>query len=128
MNRIDSKSFLVSYFFFLKQKFQIISFNIINNYLGFYTYSNIIFNNIKSYISKIENYGFSYILGSDNTENITSDIVVYQGFIKTNLYYNANLIFATTSPYEYDSLYINLEGRFRYIKQVIKSFIGAYND
>src|SRR5205085_6182416 len=83
MNRIDSKSFLISYFFFLKQKFQIISFNLINNYLGFYTYSNIIFNNIKSYFSIIKNYGFSYLLGSDNTENITSDIVVYQGFIKT---------------------------------------------
>jgi len=129
INRIDAKSFLLSYFFFLKKKFQLINFNLIHNNLGFYTYNNIFFNNIKNYIHKIRNYGLSYILGSENIENnIKSDIVIYQGFIKTDFYYNSNLILSTTAPYEFDSIYINLEGRYRYLKQVVKSFIGSYND
>jgi hypothetical protein len=129
INRIDSKSFLLSYFFFLKKKFQLINFNLIHNNLGFYTYNNIFFNNIKNYIYKIKNYGLSYILGSENIEyNFKSDIIIYQGFIKTDFYYNSNLILATTAPYEFDSIYINLEGRYRYLKQVVKSFMGSYND
>src|SRR5436853_387002 len=126
---IYSKSFLLSYFFFLKKKFQLINFNLIHNNLGFYTYNNIFFNNIKNYIYKIKNYGLSYILGSENIEyNFKSDIIIYQGFIKTDFYYNSNLILATTAPYEFDSIYINLEGRYRYLKQVVKSFMGSYND
>src|SRR5205085_1362460 len=48
--------------------------------------------------------------------------------IKSKFYYNANLILATKAPYEIDSLYINLEGRYRFIKQVINNYIGIYND
>jgi hypothetical protein len=128
INRTDSKSFLISYFYFLKGKFQLINFNLINNNLGFYSFNNIIFNNVKYNINKIKDFGLQYIIGSENLDTYTSEIIVYQGFIKTDIYYNSNLIFATTAPYEYDSIYINLEGRYRYIKQVIKSFVGAYND
>lgn len=128
INREDSKSFLISYFYFLKNKFQLLNFNLINNNLGFYSFSNVIFDNIKYSINKIKDLGICYILGSENIENYKSDIIIYQGFIKTNIYYDSNLILATTAPYEFDSLYINLEGRYRYIKQVIKSFVGSYND
>jgi NADH-quinone oxidoreductase chain G len=128
INRTDSRSFLISYFYFLKNKFQLITFNLINNNLGFYSFNNFIFNNIKYYVNKINNLGIAYILGSDNIEENISEITIYQGFIKTDIYYDSNLVLATTAPYEYDSIYLNLEGRYRFIKQVIKSFVGAYND
>jgi NADH dehydrogenase/NADH:ubiquinone oxidoreductase subunit G len=76
----------------------------------------------------MKNIGFNYILGSEENNNIESEFIVYQGFIKTVLYYKADLILASSSPYESDLVYFNLEGRYRFIKQVIKSSINIFND
>ena len=56
--------------------------------------------------------------------------IIYQGFIKGNsdLYLKANIILPSTAPYEMDNLFINLEGRYRFMKKHIKNFISIYTD
>lgn len=124
INRVDAKSFLISYFFFLKKKFNIISFNLINNYLGYYSYNNICYNNE---IFKLDSVNLLYLLNSETNE-IKSNFIIYQGFLKNDLYYKSDLILSSSAPYEYDALYINLEGRYRFLKQAVKSFMHIYND
>lgn len=122
--RNDSNSFLNSFLFFLKYKFTFCSFNVINSYLGFYSYSNLMI--ADSYKNNKNLVGFYYLLSSNLTKIVNNAILVYQSFIKNNLYYNANLVFPTTAFYEFDSLFINLEGNYRFIKKVIKS--NVYTD
>jgi len=56
--------------------------------------------------------------------------IIYQGFIKGNsdLYLKANIILPSTAPYEMDNLFINLEGRYRFMKKHIKNFVAIYTD
>jgi hypothetical protein len=125
--RTDSKYLLLSFFYFLKNKFSILTFNLINSFLGFYSISNIIYN-IK--YKNIKYKGFIYnLMGINNIENnieLDNSFIVYQGFF--NNYFNSNVIIPIAAPYEIDSLYLNLEGRYRLMKQVIKSFIGLYSN
>src|SRR5690606_31695792 len=122
--RNDSKSFLNSFLFFLKYKFTFCSFNVINSYLGYYSYSNLMI--ADTYKNNNNKVGFYYLLSSNLTKIVNNTILIYQSFIKNNLYYNANLVFSTTAFYEFDSLFINLEGNYRFIKKVIKS--NVYTD
>ena len=125
--RNDAKSFVYSFFNFLKNKFVSFSYNIINTYLGFYSFSNLIvnFNNKKK--TKI---GLYYLLSNEpNINYIKKDnYMIYQSFVKNNLYFDANLVFSSTGLYDFDSLYLNLEGKFRMIKQIITPYNGTYND
>jgi hypothetical protein len=125
--RKDSKSFLYSFFEFFKNKYSFFSFNLINSYLGFYSYSNLVIDSNKS---NNNNIGLYYLLSNDinNINKNKEAFLIYQSFIKNILYFNANLIFSSTSFYEFDSIYINLEGRYRFIKQVIKPFENTYTD
>jgi hypothetical protein len=125
----NSKSFLYSFLKFLKKKYLIFDLNLINSYLGFYSYSDLIMDNN---IASLKNLGFYYLISNDINEcvdiNNNVDIIIYQSFIKNVLYFKANLIFAATALYEFDSIYLNLEGKYRFIKQSIKAFTGCYND
>ena len=75
--------------------------------------------------------GFLYLISNDlnNLVNINyNDIfVVYQGFVQ-NYNINIDLILPVTAPYEMDCLFINLEGRFKHLKQILKSDINLYSD
>ena len=123
VSRKDSKSFLTSFVTFLKDKFNFITFNLISSFLGFYSYSNLI-GDIS--INK-ENIGFLYNFSDIAVEN-SDYFFVYQGFIKNSVYFNSDLILPSNAMYELDSIFINLEGRYRFAKQSIKSFSGIYND
>jgi hypothetical protein len=129
MFRNDSKSFISSFIFFLKNKFNWSSFNFINNYLGFFSYSNILYNKFFNFKNSYK--GFLYLVSNEinSIVNIEFDrcFVVYQGFIK-NFNIDINLILPVSSPYEMNSLFLNLEGRFKFSKQVLKSDIGLYSD
>jgi hypothetical protein len=52
---------------------------------------------------------------------------VYQGFVR-NFNLNVNLILPVTAPYEMDCLFINLEGNFKFLKQILKSDMNLYSD
>ena len=124
--RNDSKSFFNSLFMYLNNKFSFFIFCVINSYLGFYSYSNLFLNrNIKNKSKTL-----FYLLSNEVTvlKNKIKKYFVFQSFLKNLLYFEADLIFSTTALYEFDSLYINLEGKYRNIKQSIKSFDGVYND
>lgn len=126
INRKDSKSFLSSFVYFLKNKFKFLTFNLISSFLGFYSYSNL----IGDIFINEKNIGFLYNF-SDNTLNkeLNNDyFFVYQGFIKNSVYFDSNLILPSNAIYEFDSVFINLEGRYRFAKQSIKSFSGIYSD
>ena len=125
--RNDSKSFFNSLFFNLNNKFPFFIFNVINSFLGFYSYSNLFINKNNGNKNNIKNnYSLYYLLSNEINflKNKTQKYFVFQNL----LYFNANLIFSTTALYEFDSLYINLEGKYRHIKQSIKSFDGVYHD
>jgi hypothetical protein len=126
INRKDSKSFLCSFIYFLKDKFSFSSFNLINSFLGFYSYSNLLGNISINY----KNIGFLYNLSDRNLDNLSNNehFTVFQGFIKNRRYFDSDLIFPSNAIYEFDSVFINLEGRYRFAKQSIKSFVGIYND
>jgi molybdopterin-dependent oxidoreductase-like protein len=41
---------------------------------------------------------------------------------------NSNVILPSSAPYEMESFYINLEGRYRFMKKHIKNFLAIYAD
>lgn len=129
--RNDAKSFLSSFYSFLKNKFTYFSYNVVNSYLGFYSFSSLILNN-NILINKKNNSGLYYLLSNELNVNYDkskkNNYMIFQSFIKNNLYYIADLIFSTASLYEFDSLYLNLEGKFRYIKQAVTPKDSTYTD
>jgi len=126
--RNDSKSFFNSIFMYLNNKFSFFIFCLINSYLGFYSYSNLFLNNKNTIKNKSKT--LFYLLSNEVTvlKHKIKKYFIFQSFLKNLLYFEADLIFSTTALYEFDSLYINLEGKYRNIKQAIKSFDGVYND
>ena len=126
ISRKDSKSFLSSFVYFLKDKFNFITFNLISSFLGFYSYSNLIGD---TFINK-KNIGFLYNFSDKlfNKEDSDEYFFVYQGFIKNSIYFDSDLVLPANAVYEFDSIFINLEGRYRFAKQSIKSFAGIYSD
>lgn len=131
LNREDSISFLYSFIYFFKKKFNWSVINIIINNLGLLSFNNIIYNNIQFLKKKIFN-GLLYNISNDIVpffldKNI---FIIYQGFIKnnSNLYLKADIILPSTAPYEMDSLFINLEGRYRFMKKHVKNFLAVYTD
>lgn len=132
ITREDSKSFLHSFIFFCKNKFNWNSFNCIFNNLGSITYNSVIYeNNIIKNNKEFK--GFLYNISNDNLpfEFINNDsFILYQGFLKSNafIYQKSDIILPVTGPYEMDSLFINMEGRYRFMKQIIKPFSGVFTD
>jgi len=132
LNREDSISFLYSFIFFFKNKFKFSILNLMINTLGILSFSNIIYNNISFFKKKIFN-GLLYSISNDILpffflDKFTS--IIYQGFIKSNsnLFLKADIILPSTAPYEMDNLFINLEGRYRFMKKHIKNFLAIYAD
>lgn len=126
IHRKDSKTFLSSFVYFLKDKFNFITFNLISSFLGFYSYSNLIGD---IFINK-NNIGFLYNFSDLSIQQTENDnyFHVYQGSIKNSIYFESDLILPSNAIYEFDSIFINLEGRYRFAKQSIKSFLGIYSD
>jgi hypothetical protein len=132
LSREDSISFLYSFITFFKKKFNWNAFNLIVNNLGTLSFNNIIYNN-KNIIKKKIN-GLIYSISNDlfffSSFLDKFTFIIYQGFIKGNsdLYLKANIILPSTAPYEMDNLFINLEGRYRFMKKHIKNFVAIYTD
>ena len=126
INRKDSKTFLSSFIYFFKNKFNFLVFNLISSFLGFYSYSNLIGNICSNYKNIGFLYNFSDMFNSKSTNE--DCFIVFQGFIKNSMYFESDLILPSSAIYEFDSIFINLEGRYRSIKQSIKSFFDIYSD
>lgn len=132
INREDSLSFIHCFIFFFKKKFNWNSFNVIINNLGLLSYNTIIYNNI--YMKKVKQFnGLLYNISNDVSYFTFLNkfaFVIYQGFVKSNsqLYTKADIIIPSTAPYEMDGLFINLEGRYRFMKKHIKNFLAIYSD
>ena len=131
LSREDSISFLCSFIKFFKKKFNWNVFNLIVNNLGILSFNTIIYNNKNIKKNKINGliYSISNDLFSSSFLNKFT-FIIYQGFIKGNsdLYLKANIILPSTAPYEMDNLFINLEGRYRFMKKHIKNFVAIYTD
>jgi NADH dehydrogenase/NADH:ubiquinone oxidoreductase subunit G len=101
---------------------------LISSFLGFYSYSNLIGD---IFVNK-NNVGFLYNFSDISINKIEHDndnpFMVYQGYIKNSIYFESDLILPSNAIYEFDSIFINLEGRYRLAKQSIKSFSGIYSD
>ena len=124
--------FYIALYYFFKNKFNWIIFNLIINNLGFLSYSSVIYNNYNNIKKKLSN-GLLYNISSEKIPLDYIDkftFIIYQGFIKNNsdIYSNADIILPSTAPYEMDGLYINLEGRYRFMKKHIKNFLTIYTD
>jgi len=132
LSRDDSISFLYSFIYFFKKKFNWNILNLIINNLGVLSYNIIINNNINIIRKKILN-GFLYNISNDILPFTFLDkftFIVYQGFIKNNskVYLKADVILSSSAPYEMDNLFINLEGRYRFMKKHIKNYLAIYAD
>jgi len=129
LQRSEFKNFALSFIYLFKSKFSWFSFNFISGYLGFFSYSNLIYN--KFYCFKNNYKGFLYLVSNEINNNFilnyNDTFIVYQNFIK-NFNININLMIPTVAPYEMSCLFINLEGRYRFLKQVLKSDINLYSD
>jgi NADH dehydrogenase/NADH:ubiquinone oxidoreductase subunit G len=100
--------------------------------LGILSYNLILYNNL-NYIKKKFFKGLLYNISNDILLNKYLDnfrFIIYQGFIRnnSNLYKRANVILPNAAPYEMDGLFINLEGRYRFMKKNIKNFVAIYTD
>jgi len=127
--RGDLKSFIFSFIFFFKKKFNWLSFNFVNSYLGFFSYSSILYSKFLTLKGAYK--GFLYLVSSElsglSDLSISNVFVVYQGFLK-NFSSSINLILPVTAPYEANCLFINLEGRLKNLKQALNSGVGLNND
>ena len=127
LGRIDSKSILMSFLVFLKNKFSLSTFSLLYSFFGFYSFTNIIYN-INKNVRRIK--GFIYNLTGESL--LTTDINYLQSFIINqgffNNYNNCNIILPSAAPYEMDMLVLNLEGRYKLIKQNIKSHFGLFTN
>jgi len=56
--------------------------------------------------------------------DLNNSFIVYQGFL--NIYSKNDIILPVAGPYEVDLLYLNLEGRYRKMKQILKSSFSLY--
>ena len=132
VNREDSISFVYSFIFFFKKKFNWNVFNLIVNNLGLLSYNTIIYNNKYSKKAKQFN-GLLYNISNDisyfNYINKFA-FIIYQGFFKSNnqIYIKADIILPSTAPYEMDGLFLNLEGYYRFMKKHIKNSLAIYTD
>lgn len=125
MDRKDSKNLLSSFFIFLKNKFDYTSYNLINSFPSFFSTSHLIFNNKR----KIRTKSFIYDLGEfiiRNNRIYDYVFIVYQGYL--NNLFDVDIVLPIAGPYELDMLYLNIEGRFRLMKQTIKSNILLYSN
>lgn len=132
LNREDSISFIYSFIYFVKNKFNLDVFNLIINNLGVLSYNLIINNNINIIKKKIFN-GFLYNISNDILPFPLLDksiFIVYQGYIKgnSNIFFKSDIILPSSAPYEMNNLFINLEGRYRYMKKHIKNLLTIYSD
>jgi len=132
LNREDSSSYIYSFIFFFKKKFSWNTFNLVINNLGVLSYNTIIYNNLS--IKKFKQFsGLLYNISNDisyfNFINRFA-FIIYQGFFKSNtqIYRKADLVLPSTAPYEMDGLFVNLEGRYRFMKKHIKNFLAIYAD
>jgi hypothetical protein len=131
LSREDSISFLCSFINFFKKKFNWNTFNLIINNLGILSFNTVIYAN-KNIIKKKIN-GLIYSISNDLFASSFLNkltFIIYQGFIKgtSDLFSKANVIIPSTAPYEMDNLFINLEGRYRFMKKHIKNFVVIYTD
>jgi NADH-quinone oxidoreductase subunit G len=129
--RVDSKIFIYIFIYLFKYKFNWGSFNLINSFLGFFSFANILYNNISNYIMKFSN--FIYNISSKYIDEcnfkIQENFIVSQNFLINKICFKySDLILPSTAPYEMDAIYINLEGFLKYMKQIIKPFFGIYSD
>lgn len=129
--RVDSKIFIYIFIYLFKYKFNWGSFSLINSFLGFFSFANILYNNISNYIMKSSN--FIYNISSKYIDEcnfkIQEKFIVSQNFLINKICFKySDLILPSTAPYEMDAIYINLEGFFKYMKQIIKPFFGIYSD
>jgi len=106
--------------------------NVISYQLGKISANEIGLSGVNSYFSADNKLSFSYLCGVDNFYINTNgaSLLVYQGIFKANnfLFGRANLVFPTTSIYERNSSFINIEGRLRYTKKVITPFKFIFSD
>jgi hypothetical protein len=125
VERRDSKNLLSSFFIFLKNKFDFRSYNLISSFPSFFSTSHLIYNNKR----KIRTKSFIYDLGEfiiRNTKNYDYVFIVYQGYF--NNLFDVDIVFPIAGPYELDMLYLNIEGRFRLMKQIIQTNTILYSN
>lgn len=128
MQRGDLKNFILS-FISLKNKFNWCSFNFINSYLGFFSFSNILYSKFNNFKNGLK--GFLYLVSNEFNDQINLEddklFTVYQGFVNSfNI--NVNIILPSSAPYEVNCLFLNLEGRFKFLKQLLKLDMNLFSD
>lgn len=79
------------------------------------------------YSNTNNNNNFIHIIGNDNC-NLNNIFNVYQGSFNNNNFKKANIVFPTTINFENNNCYINLEGKFKYIKKIISTNKQKYAD
>jgi len=105
--------------------------NIVNYQLGKISTSEIGLSSINYDFSVNPKLVFSYLCGVDTFYlNNDSSFLVYQGIFKANnfLFGKADLVLPTTSCYERNASFINVEGRLRFTKKVITPFKFIFSD
>jgi len=105
--------------------------NIVNYQLGKISTSEIGLSSINYDFSVNHKLAFSYLCGVDNFYlNNGASFLVYQGIFKANnfLFGKADLVLPTTSCYERNASFINIEGRLRFTKKVLTPFKFIFSD
>jgi hypothetical protein len=125
VERKDSKNLLSSFLIFLKNKLDFYSYNLVSSFPSFFSTSYLIYNNKR----KVRIKSFIYDLGEfiiKNSKKFEYTFIVYQGFL--NNLFDVDVVLPIAGPYELDMLYMNIEGRFRYMKQIIQSNLSLYSN
>jgi len=106
--------------------------NVVFYQLGKISANEIGLSGVNSSFSIDNKLSFFYLCGVDNfyINNNGASLLIYQGIFKANnfLFGRANLVFPTTSIYERNSSFINIEGRLRFTKKVITPFKFIFSD
>jgi len=133
--RVDKDFLLNSLFYFLHEfKLPIKNLNVVNRHIGRISLNEVgVVSNIKAKAKKLNNINsFNFILGLDKFnifEKKNKDFNIYQGsFYISNFFDIINLILPTSVYVEHLSLFINLEGRFKFTNKAITPFKFIFTD
>jgi len=128
IQRADWKLFFFS--FFTIPFFRFFGINFVSRTLGFLSFNEIVLNGNKFIGNKNVCY---YFLNEDSTlleYKSKLNFYIFQGFInpKSELFSKASFLIPSKGPFESDCLFLNLEGRFRFMKRSLKTYLDNYEN
>jgi len=103
-------------------------FNFVSSTLGFLSFSELCLQGLK-FLDLKKQKEFVYIV-HDYFVFVNNTVSIFQGYLNPlgSIFLYSTFLLPIKAPYEYDCLFLNLEGRYRVMQGCLKSMLEIYED